>query len=219
MNIKKISVLVTIGILVAILVYVATDRKIVALVFGATNQQAAVTLSKNETQNVVSWLKKLQYTNSRQNSFGAITVSDGVAVYEDGTERPLRRVIPYFSHLAVLGLLDSGSYGSVTMAERWIQWYARNRNTNAGVPLDTWYSTDGAYSTTCPVAQDERQCNTIDAEDSSAALYFVVIDKYIAAGGSKSFVRNNKVAIRATQDTLVSLIDADGVSWAKKHTP
>ncbi|MES2749244.1 MAG: hypothetical protein V4668_01650 [Patescibacteria group bacterium] len=219
MNIKKISTLVACGILVATLVYIAADRKIVALVFGATNQQAAVTLSKNETQNVVSWLKKLQYTNSRQNSFGAITVSDGVAVYEDGTERPLRRVIPYFSHLAVLGVLDSGTYGSVTVAERWIHWYAHNRNTNAGVPLDTWYSADGAYSTTCPVARDERQCNTIDAEDSSAALFFVVIDKYIAAGGSKTFIRNNKSAIRGTQDTLLALIDADGVSWAKKTYP
>ncbi len=167
----------------------------------------------------MGWIKKLQYTNSRQSSFGAITVSDGVAVYEDGTKTPLRRVTPYFSHLAILGVLDAGQTGSVTMAQRWIQWYTRHIDTTAGVPLDTWYSLDGGYSTTCPVKSDERQCNTVDAEDSSAALFLVVVDRYLSAGGSKSFVRSNKTAIRNVQETMTALIDTDGVSWAKKTYP
>ncbi|MFN3693172.1 MAG: hypothetical protein ACK4SL_03715 [Candidatus Paceibacteria bacterium] len=217
---KKIILLILGLTLIGAGIYVATDRNVVALTLGSGDEQAATaTLSKTQTQNVVGWIKKLQYTNSRQSSFGAITVSDGVAVYEEGTETPLRRVTPYFSHLAVLGVLDAGQSGSVTMAQRWIQWYTRHIDATAGVPLDTWYSLDGAYSTTCPVKSDERQCNTVDAEDSSAALFLVVVDRYITAGGSKSFVRSNKSAIRNVEDTLTALIDVDGVSWAKKTYP
>lgn len=217
---RKIIVVILGVILVGVAVYVASDRNIVALTLGSGDEQmAAVTLSKTQTQNIVGWIKKLQYTNSRQSSFGAITVSDGVAVYEDGTETPLRRVTPYFSHLAILGVLDAGQTGSVTMAQRWIQWYTRNIDATAGVPLDTWYSLDGAYSTTCPVKSDERQCQTVDAEDSSAALFLVVVDRYVSVGGSKSFVRTNKTAIRKVQDTMTTLIDTDGVSWAKKTYP
>jgi hypothetical protein len=214
-------ILVTFGlILIGVGIYIVSDRNIVALTIGNGDEQAAATtLSKTQTQNVVGWIKKLQYTNSRQSSFGAIAVSDGVAVYEDGTETPLRRVTPYFSHLAVLGVLDAGQTGSVTMAQRWIQWYTRNIDATAGVPLDTWYSLDGAYSTTCPVKSDERQCQTVDAEDSSAALFLVVVDRYVSAGGSKSFARTNKTAIRKVQDTMTTLIDTDGVSWAKKTYP
>lgn len=217
---KKIILLILGLTLIGASIYVATDRNIVALTLGSGDEQAATaTLSKTQTQNVVGWIKKLQYTNSRHSSFGAIAVSDGVAVYEDGTETPLRRVTPYFSHLAVLGVLDAGQAGSVKMAERWIQWYARNIDATAGVPLDTWYSLDGAYSTTCPVKSDERQCNTVDAEDSSAALFLVVVDRYISAGGSKSFVRSNKNVIRNVEDTMTALIDTDGGSWAKKTYP
>ncbi len=217
---RKIIVVILGVILVGVAVYVASDRNMVALTLGSGDEQmAAVTLSKTQTQNIVGWIKKLQYTNSRQSSFGAITVSDGVAVYEDGTETPLRRVTPYFSHLAILGVLDAGQTGSVTMAQRWIQWYTRNIDATAGVPLDTWYSLDGAYSTTCPVKSDERQCQTVDAEDSSAALFLVVVDRYVSAGGSKSFARTNKTAIRKVQDTMTTLIDTDGVSWAKKTYP
>lgn len=217
---KKLLLLPVGLILLGLGIYIASDRSVVALTLGSSNEQmATATLSRSQTQNVVGWIKKLQYTNSRYDSFGAITVSDGVAVYEDDTETPLRRVTPYFSHLAVLGVLDAGQSGSVTMAQRWIQWYVRHLDTAAGVPLDTWYSLDGAYSTTCPVKSDERQCNTVDAEDSSAALFLVVVDRYITTGGSKSFVRSNKAAIRNVQDTMVSLIDTDGVSWAKKTYP
>jgi hypothetical protein len=217
---KKFFILPIGLILFGLGVYVANDRNIVALTFGSgAEQMATATLSKTQTQNVVGWIKKLQYTNSRQSSFGAIAVSDGVAVYEDGTQTPLRRVTPYFSHLAILGVLDAGQSGSVTMAQRWIQWYTSHVDATAGVPLDTWYSLDGAYSTTCPVKSDERQCNTVDAEDSSAALFLVVVDRYVSAGGSKSFVRTNKTAIRKVQDTMTSLIDTDGVSWAKKTYP
>ncbi len=217
---RKIIVVILGCILIGVGAYIASDRNVVALMLGNGGEQmAAASLSKTQTQNVVGWIKKLQYTNSRQSSFGAIAVSDGVAVYEDGTKTPLRRVTPYFSHLAILGVLDAGQTGSVTMAQRWIQWYTRHIDATAGVPLDTWYSLDGGYSTTCPVKSDERQCNTVDAEDSSAALFLVVVDRYLSAGGSKSFVRSNKTAIRNVQETMTALIDTDGVSWAKKTYP
>jgi hypothetical protein len=218
MNTKRIVGGTFLGVLLLVGAYILYDRDVSALLFD-TQQTAAVSISQEQTNNVVSWLKKLQYTNSKSDSFGAIAVSDGIAVYEDETERPLRRVTPYFSHLAVLGILDSRASGSLTMAQRWIQWYVRHLDSSVGVPLDTWYTVDGTYGTTCPTKNDPFQCNTVDAEDSSAALFLVVVDKYITAGGSKSFVRNNKTAIYAVEDTLVGLLDTDGVAWAKKTYP
>ncbi len=198
--------------------YVAYDRNLEGF-FAHSSSSAALVLTSTETNTVASWIKKLQYSSSRYESYGAITVSDGVAVYEDGTERPLRRVTPYFSHLGVLGVLDSKASGSLTVAKRWITWYVRHLDPVAGVPLDTWYSVDGTYGTTCPVANDERQCRTIDAEDSSAALFLVVVDSYVAKGGSQSFVRDNRTAIRAVTDTMMQLVDTDGLSWAKETYP
>jgi hypothetical protein len=181
-------------------------------------QAAATVLSRTQYTEVAKWIQSLQYkTNSRDASFGAITVSDGIAVYEDGTERPLRRVIPYFAHLGVLGLMDSGASGHLTTTQRWLQWYMRNRDQSVGVPLDTWYSVDGKYGTTCPKANDPLQCNTVDAVDSSAALFLLVADKFVTKGGSKSFVTGNKTAVREIENTLLSLIDTDGLSWAKEN--
>jgi hypothetical protein len=209
------AIIVVIGLIIAL----TYTQSLVALVTTDT-QAAASTLSRSQTNDVVTWIKKLQYTsNVRDASYGAIAVSDGIAAYEDGTARPLRRVTPYFSHLAALGLLDSGSFGSVTAVQRWLQWYIKNRDPQLGVPLDTWYTTDGKYGTTCPVKNDPVQCNTVDAEDSSAALFLVTTDRFVTKGGSKSFVRNNKAAIRAVEDTLIKLIDADGLSWAKQSYP
>ncbi len=215
---KKIYWVVIIGT-VGLIIALTYTQSLVALVATDT-QVAASALSRSQTNSVVTWLKKLQYTsNVRDASYGAIAVSDGIAAYEDGTARPLRRVTPYFSHLAALGLLDSGALGSVTAVQRWLQWYIKNRDPKLGVPLDTWYTLDGKYGTTCPVKSDPVQCNTVDAEDSSAALFLVVTEKFVTKGGSKSFVRNNKNAIRAVEDTLIKLIDTDGLSWAKQSYP
>jgi hypothetical protein len=177
-----------------------------------------VRLTTIEQKQVVDWIYSLQYRTGTRSS-GAIAVSDG-PTYEAGTGRVLRRVTPYFAHLGVLGVLDSNDSRKISMAKNWIIWYLSHVDTYAGVPLDTWYSLDGVYETTCPVPGDIAQCTVVDAEDSSAALFFSVLNAYVTASGDTALLTKNKIVIGRVASTLVGLIDMkDGLSIAKKVYP
>lgn len=176
-------------------------------------------LTATQQKTAVDWISTLQYKTASESN-GAIPISDGIAVYEKGTDRPLRRVVPYFAHLGILGVLDSNDARRLTMTKNWITWYLSHIDQTTGVPLDTWYSLDGAYSTTCPVPGDISQCAVVDAEDSSVALFFVILDAYVTASGDKAIITTNSVAISRLATKLVSLIDTkDGLSFAKKTYP
>lgn len=166
-------------------------------------------LNKNQKTVLVSWIVSLQFSN------GAIRVGSGPSLYQP---EPMFMVIPYFAHLAVLGVLDSDDPRKLEIAGRWIGWYLSHIDPVAGAPLDHWYSGDGIRWTTCPVPSDPFQCNHCDAEDSSLALFFVVIQRYLATGGARKIVPVKY--LRPLAKTLLALIDTkDGLSWAKKTYP
>lgn len=174
-----------------------------------------------DTEEVLSgWISSLRYTTG--DAEGAIPVSDGIAVYEDGTGTALQRVTPYFTHLGVLGLLEADAIPTAeqnVIAGAWLDWFVDHIDPAAGVPLDTWYSPDGAYGTTCPVAGDPVQCEFTDAADSSAALFLVAVETLLEneGGGDYAPARED---VRAVTDTLLALRDpGDGLFWAKQTYP
>jgi len=183
----------------------------------ASAQTAAWTPA--DTKVVVQWLAGLQFANPAQRSFGAIRVHHTTAaVGVDG--RGYFRVSPYIGNLATLGLLRSHRPESLSIAERWIDWWFAHLNSGSapdGVPFEHFYLQDGSGETVCVMPGDPHLCRYNDATDSAAATFFTLLLEYQRSGGR---IRPEQLDRRTRQigalfKTLLALQNLDGLFWAK----
>jgi hypothetical protein len=173
---------------------------------------------------IADWIMGLQYTDPTLPSYGAFMLHDSPG-YIDPNGNEYYRVVPYFNHTAVLGLLESDTAGKLDVAEAWISWYLDHMDMDAPIPgvvYDHWYLADGTGETTAPDGIDPAYVNYEDSSDAYAALFLQVASKYIEEGGSIDFLNTPgyKEKFQAIGDVMLALQDpADGLTWAKDGWP
>lgn len=163
---------------------------------------------------LVAWIAGLQETDGAAR--GAIAMSAAPSFTLDG--EPYRHVVPYFANLAVASLLDAEpTTASVRVAEAWIHWFL-DRVGPEGVPVEHWVGPGGAEQT-CPAALATApavgRCEAIDATDSAASTFLIVLDATLRAGGDAAALARRADEIRAVADALLGLQLDDGLTVAR----
>jgi len=170
---------------------------------------------------LVTWIVELQERRPEAESLGALAMHTDPSFYVDG--QGYRHVVPYFSNLAVAALLDTDpSSRSRDVAELWIDWFL-SRIGPEGVPVEHWVGMEDGLELTCPASMPTRpsveRCEAIDATDSAASTFLIVLESYRAAGGSQAFLRQREEPIRRVAQTVLDLQEADGLTIARSDYP
>ncbi|GAB5535622.1 MAG: hypothetical protein Rubg2KO_18710 [Rubricoccaceae bacterium] len=168
---------------------------------------------------LVEWIVGLQEVGAE--SKGALVLHADPSFYLDG--QGYRHVVPYFSNLAVAALLDTeASPRSLEVAELWIDWFL-SRVGPEGVPAEHWVGIADGAELMCPEALPTQpavdRCEAIDATDSAASTFLIVLEAYRTAGGSEAFLRQREEPIRGIAQTLIDLQDTDGLTIARTDYP
>ena len=166
---------------------------------------------------LVEWIIGLQERAPASDSRGAIPLHVEPSFYLDG--QGYRHVVPYFSNLAVAALLDAApTPRSREAAELWIDWFIAHIGAE-GVPVEHWVGMEDGLELTCPAHHPTspavERCHAIDATDSAASTFLIVLEAYQDAGGSIAFLRQREGAIRSVARTLLDLQDTDGLTIAR----
>lgn len=164
------------------------------------------------------WIADQQYSNPNLPGFGALKVFPAPAfVTTNGAK--YCRTSPYYSDLAVLGLLRTRAPGCAQLADRWIRWYFTHLTPPSapdGVPYEHFYYPDGAGETTCAKPGDQFLCHYNDATDSAAATFFSVLWARSMEGSPLAAdFSSHKPAIEKLAGVLLNLQQPDGLCWAK----
>jgi hypothetical protein len=172
-----------------------------------------------DIKTVSSWMISLQYRNPEHLSDGSIRVHHTPGHIAPNGDAYFH-VIPYFSNMALLGLLNTPVANKLEITERGIRWYLNHLNKNGsppGVVYDHWYLADGTGETTCPPGLTPSLCNHDDASDSYAATLLGVTWAYYQAGGNAAFLQTagNKEIFEQIAQVILTLQQPDGLTWAK----
>ncbi|MFD0616092.1 S-layer homology domain-containing protein [Paenibacillus sp. GCM10027629] len=146
------------------------------------------------------WIASLQFDN------GAIpTYSKAIDSYNGKY-----KVIPYFSHIALLGLLEKPEYANVV--KKYMDWYFAHLNEGKGQDAP-----DGSVYDY--IVEVDRQTETptldFDSTDSYASTFLNVLRKYAEVSGDKAYVAEHKEQILQIASAMLSTQEADGLTWAK----
>lgn len=125
-----------------------------------------------------------------------------ICIYRDKKE-----VIPYFSHIAAIGLCCSG--GHREDVEKWMVWYLTHLNSPDHHGLNgTVYDyriVDGA----------EIPTGDYDSADSYAALFLTLCREYCEKNGDAGIVAGRKDDLVTIANVITGLQQPDGLTWAK----
>ncbi|MEO0557470.1 MAG: hypothetical protein AAF170_04720 [Bacteroidota bacterium] len=168
---------------------------------------------------LVEWIVALQERGPE--SEGALAMHADASFVLDGEGS--RHVVPYFSNLAVAALLEADpSPRSREVAELWIDWFL-DRVGPEGVPVEHWVGMKRGLELTCPARFPTQpsvdRCEAIDATDSAASTFLILLAAYHRAGGSEAFLRQREVQVREVAQTLLDLQDTDGLTIARTDYP
>jgi len=150
----------------------------------------AYSLEVRSTQSELSWLL------STQRDDGAIALDD-----------THQRVVPYFSNLAALALLDEHAPEVL----RYLEWYLARLNRPDrfglhGTVYDRYY-----------VGGVEKSTYDYDSADSYAATFLSLVRQYQVRTADLEWVSHNLDELRIVAGVISSLQDADGLVWAKPN--
>lgn len=203
---------------------------------------ADVKADSDDLKTLGKWIIDLQYKNPYLLSDGAIKIHHDPGGYNQNGI-PYFRVVPYFTNLALVGLLESLQHGDVFDAiEKWIHWYL-NHLKRVDLPYgdgygyivyDFWYRADGTEETTClvppdpTVPTDPKLCDYDDASDSTAATFLGLVWSYYEERVSTkkltpeflTFLINHKEDFENIARVILGLQDSkDNLTWAKAKFP
>ena len=185
------------------------------LMFAASNS-VITTLSAGETPKIKhSELFALE-TKAVENCLSIIRkcqLPDGALQMKfDGTGRSAPVwIAPYFSNYAALSLLvaplsvpeggASKKPSDIIIVEKWLNWCVANQ------------TTDGYWNDFTGTVAKYRDNGKVDAWDSSAAMFLVVVDRYRRSGGKMTpgIIKSVKSALQCIENVA----DDDGLTWAK----
>jgi hypothetical protein len=113
-------------------------------------------------------------------------------------------IAPYFANYAALALLAGYAHTQnredLNRVGRWLAWCAQNQ------------SAEGYWTDVEGTAAAHQSNGTVDAWDSSAALFLLVAGRYRRAGGQTTEAL--ATATRRALACIESVTDADGLTWA-----
>ncbi len=159
--------------------------------YAKTQDQARI-----DAANLRQWISNRIYSERFPNSAGAIasTDSDHPLAYR-ADETPMTVVSSYFAHYAVLALLDTSVPGTpehdeaLELTANWIKWYFNHLRApfnTEGPVYDVWYTYAGTGEAV--TLREKLVINNVvsyvdhpahvDAVDSGAAMFFVVLQRY-----------------------------------------
>ncbi|UVI29524.1 hypothetical protein [Paenibacillus spongiae] len=142
-----------------------------------------------------AWLSSLQLEN------GAIPMSPGGGPY---------RVVPYFTNIALLGLLEKPEQAPVV--RKYMDWYFAHLNRTAGpdVPLGSIFD----YTVEAD-QRTEKASGDFDSTDSYASTFLNLLRKYAEATGDTEYLLTHRSDIELIAGAMLSTKQADGLTWAK----
>ncbi|HBT48871.1 MAG: S-layer-like proteiny domain protein [Caldanaerobacter subterraneus] len=153
-------------------------------------------IMKGEAQ----WLKEIQLPN-------------GVIPMNKLATDNKYKVIPYFSNIALLGILEVPGYEEVV--KKYLDWYISHLNANdynglTGTVYDYYYKiTDNGLV--------EISTNDYDSTDSYAATFLSLVRKYYEKTGDIDYLNSHKEQIETIAQVIISTLDSDGLTWAKPN--
>lgn len=116
-------------------------------------------------------------------------------------------IAPYFVNHSMLALLAAGDSGrnpsDIVRVQRWLEWCVDHQE-NGGF----WCDYVGNMRT-------YKNTGNVDAHDSSAALFLMVVDRYRLAGGKVS--DKVRAAAKLSLRCIQNVTDKDGLTWAKPN--
>ncbi|MEH7380301.1 hypothetical protein V7138_07455 [Bacillus sp. JJ1533] len=146
------------------------------------------------------WISSLQFEN------GAIpTYSHPISNYNGKY-----KVVPYFTHLGLLGLLEKEEHSSTV--KDYMDWYFEHLNreetesTPAGSVYDYIIETD---------KKTETPTNDFDSTDSYASTFINLLRKYAEVTGDYQYLKEHKEDILLIASAMLSTKQEDGLTWAK----
>jgi len=114
------------------------------------------------------------------------------------------RIVPYFSNLAAIALLETDDPQYRETVRRWIEWYAAHQEADG-----TIYDYVGKMP--LYLSTGKR-----DSTDSYASTYLQLLWRYWQIAGREAFTPAMKVAAEKALDAIQLTIDPeDGLTWAK----
>ncbi|MGE5704679.1 MAG: hypothetical protein ACM32O_19285, partial [Clostridia bacterium] len=111
------------------------------------------------------------------------------------------RIIPYFTHMALLSLLDAGEYEPV---RRYLDWYLAHRGADGYVNDYIWRN------------GSEVDTGKADSEDSYHSTFFTLVLAYQAAVNDFYWARENCSQLQSILTGLIALQQRNGLTWAKR---
>lgn len=120
------------------------------------------------------------------------------------------KVIPYFTHIALLGLLESSDYAYVV--KDYMDWYFEHLNLGEGANTPDGSVYDYIYEQDKVTATPTYD---FDSTDSYASTFINLIRKYYEVTGDDEYVIENKENIKLIASAMLSTQQADGLTWAK----
>ena len=125
-----------------------------------------------------------------------------ICIYRDQEE-----IIPYFSHIAAIGLCYSE--GHQEDARKWMTWYLDHLNSPDKFGLEaTVY--DYKVVNGLEISKEDY-----DSADSYSALFLTLCRIYYENTGDSEFIIANKDKLVAIADVMLQMQQPDGLTWAK----
>ncbi|MDM8287720.1 hypothetical protein QUW41_00145 [Slackia piriformis] len=125
------------------------------------------------------------------------------------------RVVPYFSSLGALGLLEGGPTETeskrFSAVESYLVWYGDHLENGARENLPKGSIADYSLNVSDGAIIEESRANP-DSIDSYAATYITVLSAYYNAGGNTAFVQERAEDTRMVIEVLLGTIGPNGLS-------
>lgn len=159
-----------------------------------TSAEQLYSLYDQVIDNEAAWIAEIQFDN------GAIPM------HRD-SKNPAK-IVPYFSNIASIGLLENPKY--LSNVKRYMDWYfthinKRDYNNLSGTIYDYQIKPNG----------EELSLNSYDSTDSYAATFISLLKKYYMMTNDKKYLLENKEQFELIGKAMVSPINPDGLTWAK----
>jgi hypothetical protein len=202
---------VSLGALIVLLTITACNTVV-------TNNTSFPSILQSVKSTETTWLLKLQMKEPvvapNQPAYGAIIKHDTFA-----TTNKEYLVDPYFSNLAMTGLLESNSQSTEvqTTVKRWLQWYFNHMSTTEPTDARCQSASTRLYVDACdlipgtvavyfyaPGTNTETSTGKMDSADSYAATFISLLRKYYDATKDKAFLVANRTKIRLARDVFVN---------------
>jgi hypothetical protein len=156
-----------------------------------------------------------QWIASLQTSRGAILLNrnqNASSTFEG--KSVIGQIEPYFSNLALIGLLDNPTSRNMGVTKNWIEWYLAHLNSEKN-DYNGLRGTVYRYYVDYSDDSIEYSDHNYDSTDSYAATFLSLVKKYLEKSGDKAYVKSIEENLKIIADAIITTQMPDGLTWAK----